>query len=300
MYKCRLIDFIKLEYGIEAANIAPAKRGFYGETWRITAQNSHYFLKIIYCNEHKLIYEKSFPVIQYLCDNGIDFIGKIVKTKSNELSTQFDGAVVGVFDWIDGENVQNEETKILEYQMLARVYAIPTDGLIIMQEDFSSRCSDEFWTRKFTQNNNKILTLLENKREMLEYRTERLKLFSKLCRNDKTGFVITHGDAGGNFFVSNDSNFIVDWDGVFLVPPERDAWFMCSRDWAQNAFHSALKQNGINYKLRSERLAFYCYQFFFFYLNTFIDAGSGADVIEEFISGWIKESFQWADNIIIT
>ena len=59
--------------------------------------------------------------------------------------------------------------------------------------------------------------------------------------------------------------------------------------------NDALRENGINYTLRPERLAFYCYDFFFYYLNAFLDACSQADVVEEYIDGWIKESFAYAD-----
>jgi len=296
-YKLRFRDFIQGEYGIDVNSISVARRGFYGETWKVSSLNTHYFLKVVCCREHMHIYEQSLPIVQYLCDHGIDFIGQIVKTRHGKLSTYFDGAVVGVFDWIEGENIETDETKIPEYEMLAKVYAIPYQGVDFLYEDFSSRCSDEFWMHLRILDNKQILSLIDKNREKLEYRTERLNLFSTLCRVDKTGFVITHGDAGGNFFVSKNRNFILDWDGVMLAPPERDAWVMCSREWARDAFHKALSRNSIAYKLRTERLAYYCYRFFFFYLNSFIAADSEADVVTAFLDGWIEDSFRWADAI---
>jgi len=296
-YMLRLRNFVNSEYGIEVDTIVAAKRGFYGETWKLYTSNAHYFMKLVYCSEHKSIYEQSFPIIQHLCEHGIDFISQIRKTASGQLSTRFDDAVVGVFDWIDGENIETNETKIPEYQMLAKVYTVPYLGLDIHNEDFSSKCSDEFWTLRHSLKNKKVLSLLDKHHDKIKHRSERLNLFSELCRNDDTGLVITHGDAGGNFVVSKDKNFIVDWDGVTLAPPERDAWVMCSHNWAQNAFNKALQENGIDYKLRPERLAYYCYRFFFFYLNSFLYANSEADVIEEYIEGWIDNSFTWADNV---
>jgi len=183
--------------------------------------------------------------------------------------------------------------------MLAKVYAVPHKDINITKEDFSNRFSDEFFMHWRVLGNRQVLSLLEKNRLKLEHRAERLNIFSGLCRGDETGFVITHGDAGGNFLVSNGENFIVDWDGVTLAPPERDAWVMCSRDWAHNAFHNALRQNGIVYSLRPERLAYYCYRFFFFYLNSLIEAGSDVGIIEEYIDSWIEDSIQWADNLLI-
>ena len=97
--------------------------------------------------------------------------------------------------------------------------------------------------------------------------------------------------------VSGDKYFIVDWDNPILAPPERDAWVMCGKDWARDAFHDALRQNDIAYTLRPERLAYYCYDFFFFYLNAYLDASTQADTVEEYINGWIEESFKYADII---
>jgi len=52
-YKHYLLDYIKHEYGIESIGIEPAKRGFYGETWKLTTAASACFLKVVYAPEHK-------------------------------------------------------------------------------------------------------------------------------------------------------------------------------------------------------------------------------------------------------
>ena len=296
-YKFRLREFIQNEYGIDAVDIVEAKRGFFGETWKVCSGDARYFVKLVYCDGYMSIYERSLPIVRHLCDHGIDFAGRIVKAKHGRVSSRFDGAAVGVFDWIDGVNTQTNATKILEYQMMAKVYAVSHNGLDIPIEDFSSRYADEFLARRRTSDDGLILSMLEINREKLEHRAGRLSLFAELCRDDMSGFVITHGDVGGNFVVSGNRNYIVDWDGVALAPPERDGWVMCGYDWARDAFDKALRDAGINYKLRPERLAYYCYQFFFYYLNSFIDARSDVAVIVDYVDNWISESFRWADGI---
>jgi len=67
--------------------------------------------------------------------------------------------------------------------------------------------------------------------------------------------------------VSEGKYHIVDWDDPRLAPPERDAWFCMHWNWATAAFNKALRENGIEYALRIERMAYYCYQYFFFYLK---------------------------------
>ena len=294
-YKNRLLDYIRSEYGIEAISITPAKRGFYGETWRVDAANTSFFLKLVYPDVHKPVYERSFSIVQHLCGNGINFISQVVKTANGRLFTQFDGAILGVFDWIDGENVQNDKTKVQEYRMLAKVYSVSPSGISIPCEDFSGNSAVKFFEQWNLLQDKQLCSLFEKNRAKIEHRAARLKRFSALCRGDTTHFFITHGDAGGNVIENGDRYFIVDWDNATLAPMERDAWFCMSWDWAMTAWGDALRENGINYTLRSERLAYYCYDFFFFYLNAYLDASTQADTVEEYIDGWIEESFRYAD-----
>jgi len=298
-YKRKLLDFFQQEYGIEATGISPAKRGFYGETWRLDAANNSYFLKLVYATAHQAVYARSFPIIQHLCGHGIGFINQIIKTKDGRLSAQFDGAVLGAFDWIDGENIETDATKFPEYQMLAKVYSVPVHGVAIPIEDFSGRSANKFFEQWNALEDEQVLSLLENNRAIFEYRAKRLKTLARQCQGDAVDFFITHGDAGGNYIVNGDRRFIVDWDDPMLAPPERDAWVMCGKDWAREAFEAALRRNGITYTLRPERLAYYCYRFFFFYLTEFLKAFTQADTIEEYLEGWIKESLAYADEFQI-
>jgi len=301
-YKRLLLDFIRREYGIGANGIYPAKRGFYGETWRLDMTGGSYFIKVVYPAAHKSVYKNSFPIIDHINRHGINFISRIVKTVHGNLSVNFDGAVLGVFDWIDGENRQDERSKVREYKLLAKVYTVPTDGLSIPRENFTTESADTFfrhWTALPTDTT--LCALFEQHHEKIEHRAKRLRLFSERCRSDLSSFVITHGDAGGNFITDGSRNYIVDWDTPILTPPERDAWFCMHWDWAVKAFHAALKQNGIEYTLRPERLAYYCYHMFFFYLNAYIDRFIQIGVtqgIEEYMEGWIEDAFRFADKIL--
>lgn len=78
---------------------------------------------------------------------------------------------------------------------------------------------------------------------------------------------------------------MVDWDDALLAPPERDAWVMGFCDWARCLFQKSLRQQGIVYTLRPERLAYYGYYMFFFWLTWLIrcaDAEETAAFLEEY------------------
>ncbi|MDD2362505.1 MAG: aminoglycoside phosphotransferase family protein, partial [Oscillospiraceae bacterium] len=300
-----LLDFIREEYGIESTAISPTKRGYYGETWKMDAADRSYFLKLDYSDAHRLIYERSFSVMEHLRNHGIDFISRIVKTSDGRLSIQYEGAVLGVFDWIDGENVQNKRSKIPEYHMLAKIYTVPGEGLSIPREDFSESSAELFFKQWNELDDENICSLFEENRDKLEHRAARLKHFSTLCRGDTTGLVITHGDAGGNIIASGDEFYIVDWDDPTLAPPERDAWFCIHWCWAMDAFNSELRKNGMDYTLRPERLAYYCYHSFFFYLteymSTYFEIGNrGGEMVQKlkkYFNCWIEDELHFADTI---
>jgi len=308
-YFTRLTRFIQQEYDLVAISVQPAKRGYYGETWRLDTINKSYFLKLDYFDRHKAKYQNSLAVVEYLCDSGIDFISRIVKTTKGELYVQFELAVLAVFEWIDGENIETDATKNPEYQMLGKIYPLTKPGFEIPIIEFSDDMAKIFYQKwealkatEQSEDNIAILTLLEQSRGILKHRASRLVHFASLCKVDKSHFYITHGDAGGNFFVGKGRQYIVDWDEVMYAPPERDAWVMCCREWAVKLFNDVLKQNNIQYELRPKRFAFYCYHMFFLYLNEFFDdfvqLGKRKDIEEYFSDGyWIEERIKFADTL---
>jgi len=305
-YVARLADFIRREYRLAPTAIAPAKRGFYGETWKLTTASGRYFVKLDASEAHKAIYERSFPVIEHLRTHGVDFISKIVKTAGGTLSTRLDGAVLGVFDWIDGEHIESDETKWPEYQMIAKVYTVPAGTLAIRREDFSASSADCFFVLwgglkhgPESEASARTLAVFERHRALLAHRAERLALFAGLCQGDTSHFFITHGDAGGNLIQDGGKAYLVDWDDPVLAPPERDAWVMCPHGWAMDAFHAALRRNGIHYALHSERLAYYCYHSFFFYLTEYLEGFTQAETaaeIEGYFDGWVEGRLAYAES----
>ena len=62
------------EYGFAIRNIVPAKRGFFGETWKVQTDDADYFVKMDEWDFHKESYKNSLPVINYMVGEGISFI----------------------------------------------------------------------------------------------------------------------------------------------------------------------------------------------------------------------------------
>lgn len=312
-YRSRLTDFILHEYGLATVSITPARRGYYGETWKLDTADGSYFVKIVFAKAQRPVYERSFAVVDHIHNHGIDAISRIVKTADGRLYTTFAGGTVGIFEWIPGENIQDERTKIPEYQILAKVYTVETEGLHIPGEAFTGESAVLFyqqWERleclPISEATDKLLALFEAYHLCFDRLQSRLCLFSEWCKSDQSHFYITHGDAGGNIIVNGERFYLVDWDDPLLAPPERDAWFCLHWDWAMNGFHKALRDNGVHYALRPERLAYYCYYSFFGYLTKYIETyleegdtdGVLIDEVEHYVrNSWIFDNIKYADSI---
>lgn len=296
------------QYGITATETAPAQRGYYAETWKVGGPEGCYFLKMDYLPFHQTRFQQSLPVIEYLCENGIDFVGKIVKTRDQRLYSHFDTALMALFEWVDGENVETDHTKVPEYQMLCKIYPLTKPGLGIPTASFSDDAAIRFYEQwealknaPKTDANGVVLATLERFRNELSHCASRLSELAGRCREEKGDFYLTHGDAGGNFFVGNGRNYIFDWDEVMYAPLERDAWVMGCYDWARKLFDDTLRENHIPYQLRPERLAFYCYHMYFYYLGEFLMVHPLCDkserIVEYFEDGWIKSRITFADTL---
>jgi hypothetical protein len=243
--------------------------------------------------------------VEYLCDNGIKFIPAVIRTKSDTLYSYFDSAVLGLFEWVDGKNIETDETKTAEYQMLCEIYPLTKQGFDIPTITFSDNAAANVYEKwealKTESQNSAILLTLEKYRDRLSHCASRLTHISSICRNDTDHFYFTHGDAGGNFFAGKERNYFVDWDEISYSPIERDAWVMCCHDWARNLFNDTLSKNNIPYQLRPERLAFYCYHMLFWYLGEFLSdfakPGIAERIDDYFDNGWIWDRVAFADTI---
>lgn len=309
-YLAAVAGMLSLEYGLETAQIAPERRGFYGETWRVRTGEETYFVKIDYWQQHKLSYRDSLSAVQYMIDCGISFVPKIVRTRSGRLFSEFRNGIAAVFEYVPGEMSENYSVAQL-YGLLAKVYHLDTAGLSVPGEDFGIGYLEAFEALRgspcLPAN---IREALDGKKAVISRYARRLRAFSALCKGDLHGMHITHGDAGGNCLMQDGDMRIVDWDSVMLAPIERDAWIFISDEQQMDEAAAALRENGIDYEPEQARLCYYCYSFFFYYLDEYIKALESAGreqqrrdiekgLLEYLAGGWIYERLDAADRVAI-
>ncbi len=306
-YLDHLTKMITDEYGISAKKVIPAKRGFFGETWKLQTYNANYFIKIDYWDYHKEAYRRSLPAIDFMTNQGVSFIPQIIKTKSGELSCRFNNGVVAIFDFVDGENMEDYPIGRL-FEHLARVYKLDKNCITLEKETFDTTILDTFKRLKDDAHLPQGMTdKLYEKMELISRYSERLRFFSDICKNDMENFYITHGDAGGNCILNGNHFYIIDWDSLKLAPIERDVWFFMSDNNQLDDINAILYNNDVDYKLNPDRLCYYCYYSFFFYLTEYLQsilhARSGEqkqnitnNLIEYLNSSWIFRQLKSADE----
>lgn len=285
-YKIKICNAVQQEYGLHIYKIAPANRGVYGETWILYANHLRYFVKIDYSSDHQKIFAENLNVLSYLKEQGISFVSSVIKNRTGENYIFFDGGVLAVFDFIDGELSKSYRKESL-FEMLAQIYLIPPLNIKIAQEDFSTDC-----VNYVIENMKRLEELDEHKDLILDY-AYRLFEWADFCRKDLTNLFITHGDSGSNIIKNNGKLYIIDWDTPKLAGPERDAW-MFVKDISDIAlFNSALFNSDIKYSIKKERLAFYCYYNYSYYLkdHLFHFISTKDDMMKRRIRGFVRRFF---------
>jgi len=301
---------LEKDYGFSIQEMYETKRGWYGETWRVKTDKDDLFVKIDNCKHHKRRYKESLFVIEYLHANGIHYISKVIKTKKESLNTTFQNGIVGVFEFVEGENTEDYPISKL-YEKMALIYKVPAQGLHIEKENFKPgkilNAIDRYIVLLASSDNlqdRKLLKVLEGHRGKIEFYHERLQGFAKLCRKDTSDFVITHSDAGGNVIINGDEFTIIDWDHPMLAPIERDVWPFSNQ---MESIQKALKKHNVSYNPNPCRLAYYTYFMFFFYLMEMLQAFFDIEekslkrdtikAVKDLPSGWIKHSLERANQI---
>lgn len=301
-YISGLRRFIEDRYALDILRFSEADRGYYGETWDIKAKTGRFFLKIVYFPAHKSRYERSFPVVQYMNDCGIDFISRIVPAKDGLLHSAFQGGVLGLFHFVEGVHTEDYPLREL-FRLLARIYRLPGPVPAIGAETFDCRYAQQFYGlfKELRHSGHpaaqKAVAILERNRETLSRCRQQLEKYAAANEGRRDHFVITSGDVGGNVIVQDQKLTIIDWDYLLLAPPERDLWpYM--QDKAQiRLVDEVFQESGVGYTVRRERLTYYCYASFFYYLHAYI-SGIGLFTRQETLTAIINDlnAFFQPDN----
>lgn len=266
-----LREVLRKRYGLISVESREALQGYYGEIWEGTRDGERYIIKLDRSPKHQRVYHRNLPVLPHLWRYGLRCIPQVLRTYDNALSISFMGGTLAVFSYAQGEPMQEDQHPLL-FDCLAQVYDVPVP-LNLWHETFDFRIEREVALYITALSSfpheaaHSLAAFFRSKVPLLSRYAARLQYFSFRCTRERDHFVITHGDPRRNTLVHNGKATLIDWDDPLYAPPERDAWLFLGRKEEMRLFEEALAAHGAPYKLRNERMAFYCYYMFFQYLR---------------------------------
>ena len=178
-----------------------------------------------YLKDHIQRLKRSVNAIQYMQENGVNNINKIIKNNKGRNYIEFNNEIVVLFEYIDGQvDFDIPYTRVMEN--LIKIYKLG-DNQIIQREDFK--------VKEIIDNLNKAINSINNNETKLK---NMLNLYNVQIQQDinnllklqrivnKTGKkFITHGDCCVNIIEGKEKDCIIDWDDAMVAPIERDCWF---------------------------------------------------------------------------
>jgi len=277
-YRDELGAFIERGYKIRIKSMKEHKRGWYGETWKIDcADGRHLFAKIIYFPKQATIYQRCFPVLEYMKNNGIDFVSQFIPAANGESYLTFKGGTLGLFKFVDGIHADNggtDDNPVRLAPYMVKIYNLPLPAFDVEREDYSydTFAYLENQMRELKKKDPEAYGIVKANWDVMVSVNENKKRFAEICRKKQSRLYITSGDIGGNSLINDKGEIIIiDWDWIKLATPERDfCWYFKDpklMDEINNAFAAA----GFDYKLDMDIVSYWIYFNHIYFLTETID-----------------------------
>lgn len=281
-----LMDLLIDQYAITPVSITEGPRGFVAETSIVEAADGRrYFAKLLSPSTQLAATIRSLPVLEEFRALGIDTVSLPLRTRAGQLTAEFAGRTLILFEFIAGRGGHEGRYDFAQYvALLARIHrATPQIRATLPREDFGLPFAAEF-ARHFARALREEAAIspvqVELRRLLLDHREQiaadlaTLRSLAQECRRTPWSPTITHGDAkGDNLIVGADGRlYLIDWDDLLLASAERDTWFdlLGEGDWfaMQNRPPSAeflrlYRQTFPAYQPDSSLLRFYLFRRFF-------------------------------------
>lgn len=303
-----LSSLILARYPLVPTNIRPTERGFFGETFCVETSHARYFAKCDGWKEHQKEFQHSLPWVHTLTQAGLSFVPRVIPTNDHALSVEQNGVIVALFEYVDGIHTEEYPLSWL-FEKLVLVYQ--TVPVAPQTTPFTNAVYDEFCARRAAlcmddPIERQAARLLDTKEALFAKHRQKLEYWTRQINCLSLPTVLTHGDAGGNCILHDQTLSIIDWDSVRPAPPERDAWFFMHRKAQTAEIEEALERAGFPYRLHPEAFAYYAYHSFFYYLCEHlraIQSSTGKQkekqlhLLEQYFPSWIWDQLQAADEV---
>jgi spectinomycin phosphotransferase len=235
----RLIDCLKVAYGIEAAAITQLSGGadLNASVYKVEGSGQSYFVKLKEGHQHQI----SIDVLEFLHDRGIRQIIPPVKTVLGLSMHLLEQYTLLVYPFVEGQDgftmPLSPDQWILFGKVMRQLHdlAVPT-SLQVRLEDYSAQ-----WRHAVRALYQKIddglsadqvamrlLQVMGEQRTTILRLVDRAEQLAEMISRMTPKLVLCHSDIhGGNLLIGkNGSLAIVDWDEPIFAPKERDLMFI--------------------------------------------------------------------------
>lgn len=253
-----LARIIERTYQVTCAEVAPAPRGFAGETYRVrTASGAELFLKLVPDRAGYEMVTVAFPALHALHALGIDGVSLPLPTADGQWSARVDERTLVASVWVPGSAGEirgwSLAPEAVTYDLgrlaalTARIHAAtPLLPGGIPREDFAlpfvgayetlAKRAWSVWPASVAWRGAR--SVLRPYREAMARRWAEMRGLESALRHVQWTARFTHGDAlGSNILVGEDNRLtLIDWDTALIAPAERDIWFYLNDARASAAF----------------------------------------------------------------
>lgn len=240
--KQRIIDCLKINYGIEVATLTflPLGADMQASIYKAQARDQlSYFVKLKHGHHHDI----SAIIIALLCNAGIQQIIPIVKTIRGQPTQRLDDFTLIISPFIEGQDGFSRDLTDDQWYALGKVMRQIHE--IDVPPSIQSMVRWETYSPKWRQAVRSLYPLIESKPSgdtiavnllmfikkhtaEIHRLVDRAEQLSQKIQNQLPEFVLCHSDIhGGNVLIDGkDSIYIVDWDDPIMAPKERDLMFI--------------------------------------------------------------------------
>lgn len=232
----RLAALLEERYGLSVGSIAPAPRGWTGETFYLTAADgARRFVKLLPHSRRPPTAVGALPLLVELRSRGLGWVSRPLASRRGSLHEWLDDDVVVVFEHLEGRSpgfrFGGEAVGDLLGELHEQEHGLAT---MITRETFAPSYGDELWRLIERARNDdgdeaarrEIRRYLLAEERALRERWQTFDGVARQCLASRLELVPTHGDWPFNLLETTDGRLhIVDWDELILAPPERDTWF---------------------------------------------------------------------------
>ncbi len=231
----QVTELLANRYGLTVEGVAPARRGWTGETYVATIQDGkRVFVKVYPRALLPPMTVPGLPVLAEMHRAGLP-VNLPIPSSSGALAERLGDDVMVVFGYLDAEPAPFTFGGERLGGLIARVHQ-QTGHIVspIARETFTPAFADELWptleraAQEPTADELRIglRAFLAEQRTAIETGWAAFEEIARACRAASFEMVVTHGDWPFNLLQDADGALtLIDWDELLLAPAERDTWY---------------------------------------------------------------------------